>query len=91
MPSASARRDSDGPARRAPDHGQCLVLRGTPLKWGAAQGFPADYNFQPECEYVTETGNRKTGILPKSHGIAKVGNSVSPPIAEALVTANCGM
>lgn len=58
---------------------------------GAAQGFPAGYNFQPECEYVTESGNRKFGILPKSHGIAKVGNSVSPPIAEALVNANCGM
>lgn len=41
----------------------------------AAQGFPADYDI---------------GGLTKTAAIAKAGNSVCPPVARAIVEANCG-
>jgi len=60
----------------------------TPRELANAQGFPADYVLDPECWYVTDSGTRKFGRLPKSHQIAKIGNSVCPPMSEALVRAN---
>ena len=45
----------------------------------AAQGFPADYIFAHDA-----TGN----AITKTQQIAKCGNSVCPPVAEALVKAN---
>ena len=45
----------------------------------AAQGFPADYIIERDSE-----GNKFT----KSDQVAKCGNAVCPPLAEALVRAN---
>lgn len=65
-----------------------------PRELANAQGFPADYVLDPVCWYLTEPskrypqGQRKYGRLPKSHQIAKIGNSVCPVMSEALATAN---
>ncbi|WP_246681937.1 DNA cytosine methyltransferase [Mesorhizobium sp. B2-6-3] len=53
----------------------------TPRELFSAQGFPHDYIIEFEF-------NGKP--LPKSDQIACCGNSVSPPMAAALVAANCG-
>ena len=45
------------------------------------QGFPKDYIIGYDLEW-----NR----IPVSEQVAKIGNSVSPPVAKALVEANCG-
>lgn len=47
----------------------------------AAQGFPGDYRL--DCDM----GGR---LLTKTQQIELCGNSVSPPVAEAIVRANCG-
>jgi DNA (cytosine-5)-methyltransferase 1 len=60
----------------------------TPRELANAQGFPPDYVLDPVCWYVTDKGNRKYGRLPKSHQIAKIGNSVCPPMSKALAGAN---
>ena len=60
----------------------------TPRELARAQGFADDYVLDPVCTYRTDAGNLKTGRLPKSHQIAKIGNSVCPPMSEALVRAN---
>ena len=60
----------------------------TPRELARAQGFPDDYTLDPYCKYITDTGNEKTGPLPKSHQIAKIGNSVCPVMSEALTRAN---
>lgn len=59
-----------------------------PPELARAQGFPEGYKLDPVCWYVTDTGNRKFGPLPKSQQIAKIGNSVCPVMAEALARAN---
>lgn len=59
-----------------------------PRELANAQGFPRDYILDPVCWYVTDTGNRKYGRLPKSQQIAKIGNAVCPVMSEALVRAN---
>lgn len=59
----------------------------TPRELFLAQGFPADYRIDG-IEYPDpETG--ETRRLTKSDQIACVGNSVCPPLAAALVAANC--
>jgi DNA (cytosine-5)-methyltransferase 1 len=63
----------------------------TPRELARAQGFPETYILDPECWYVTESGTRKFGRLPKTHQIAKIGNSVCPVMAEVLTAANCWM
>ncbi|WP_010184743.1 DNA cytosine methyltransferase [Sphingomonas sp. PAMC 26605] len=66
-----------------------------PRELANAQGFPADYILAPVCWYQTDpskkypNGQRKYGPLPKSHQIAKIGNSVCPVMSEALARANC--
>jgi len=59
-----------------------------PRELARAQGFPESYILDPECWYRTDTGARKFGRLPKTHQIAKIGNSVCPGLAEALARAN---
>lgn len=59
-----------------------------PRELARAQGFPDDYILDPECWYRTDSGARKFGRLPKTHQIAKIGNSVCPGLAEALARAN---
>ena len=51
----------------------------TPRELFSAQGFPADYIIDRDY-----TGHE----YPKCEQVARVGNSVSPPMAEALVRAN---
>ena len=60
----------------------------SPRELANAQGFPPDYILDPVCTYRTDAGNLKTGPLPKSHQIAKIGNAVCPPMSEALARAN---
>lgn len=60
----------------------------TPRELANAQGFPADYVLDPVCWYRTDKGNRKYGRLPKTHQIAKIGNSVCPDMSEELARAN---
>ncbi|MGN6208805.1 DNA cytosine methyltransferase [Asticcacaulis sp.] len=60
----------------------------TPRELARAQGFPDSYILDPVCTYTTDAGNEKTGPLPKTHQIAKIGNSVCPAMAEALTRAN---
>jgi len=62
----------------------------TPRELANAQGFPPDYVLDPVCTYRTDRGSLKTGPLPKSHQIAKIGNAVCPPMSEALCHANFG-
>ncbi|GAK05628.1 C-5 cytosine-specific DNA methylase family protein [Geomicrobium sp. JCM 19037] len=45
----------------------------------AAQGFPSDYIIDRDCEGKP---------FPKTHQVARCGNSVPPPFAKALVEAN---
>lgn len=52
-----------------------------------AQGFPEHYKIDPVCKYHTRKGT-KYGRLPQSEQVAKCGNSVCPPLAEAIVRAN---
>ncbi|MEB2845909.1 DNA cytosine methyltransferase [Endobacterium cereale] len=53
----------------------------TPRELYNAQGFPSDYRIDEDAD-----GN----AFPKSVQVSCVGNSVSPPVALALVAANCG-
>ncbi|MEN0039855.1 MAG: DNA cytosine methyltransferase [Pseudomonadota bacterium] len=53
----------------------------TPRELFLAQGFPPEYEIERACD-----GTRFT----KTDQTHKVGNSVSPVVAEALVRANCG-
>lgn len=53
----------------------------TPRELYNAQGFPSDYRIDEDAY-----GN----AFPKSVQVSCVGNSVSPPVAKALVAANCG-
>lgn len=60
----------------------------SPRELANAQGFPSDYILDPECWYLTDSGRRKFGRLPKTHQVAKIGNSVCPDMSEALARAN---
>lgn len=53
-----------------------------------AQGFRDSYVIAPVCDQVTPAGKRWRGPLIKTEQIAKAGNSVCPPLAEAIVRAN---
>lgn len=53
----------------------------TPRELYNAQGFPPDYEIERA---------RDGTVFPKSVQVSCVGNSVSPPVARALIAANCG-
>lgn len=59
----------------------------TPRELFNAQGFPGDY--QIDGVQVSQDGKESWIAFPKSVQVSCVGNSVSPPVAEALVGANC--
>lgn len=59
----------------------------TPRELFNAQGFPGGY--QIDGVWVSENGKETWIAFPKSVQVSCVGNSVSPPVAEALVGANC--
>ncbi|MBB3565853.1 site-specific DNA-cytosine methylase [Rhizobium sp. BK512] len=52
----------------------------TPGELYSAQGFPADYRIDPDADGRP---------FPKNVQVSCVGNSVSPPVAAAIVAANC--
>ena len=60
----------------------------TPRELFNAQGFPADY--QIDGHWTEETGDWTWKAFPKDVQVSCCGNSVCPPLAEALVRANCG-
>ncbi|MBB4063662.1 DNA cytosine methyltransferase [Gellertiella hungarica] len=53
----------------------------TPRELYNAQGFPPDYEIERAPDGT---------VFPKSVQVSCVGNSVSPPVARALIAANCG-
>lgn len=59
----------------------------TPRELFTAQGFPADY--QIDGVWETEAGQRVWRPFPKTTQVSCVGNSVCPPVAAAIVGANC--
>lgn len=62
----------------------------TPRELYNAQGFPPDYVIDGAWEYLAEGAGPVWREFSKSVQVSCVGNSVSPPVAEALVGANCG-
>lgn len=60
----------------------------TPRELYRAQGFPEDYVI--DGAWVGDGDHRRWVAFSKSVQVSCVGNSVSPPVAEALVRANCG-
>ena len=61
----------------------------TPRELFRAQGFPADYVIEGVWEGL-ETGDPIWVPFAKDVQVSCCGNSVCPPLAEALVAANCG-
>lgn len=62
----------------------------TPRELYNAQGFPPDYVIDGAWEHLAEGAGPIWREFSKSVQVSCVGNSVSPPVAEALVSANCG-
>jgi len=60
----------------------------TPRELARAQGFPDDYELDPVCDRVTKGGRKVRGRLPIASQIRMIGNSVCPPMSEALFRAN---
>lgn len=60
----------------------------TPRELFRAQGFPEDYVINQAWQIHPFTGALTEVRLPKSEQIKKCGNSVCPPVAEAIVRAN---
>ena len=65
---------------------KCRMLE--PRELYTCTSFGADYIIDPVAMYKTDAGNTKIGPLPKSEQVAKVGNSVPPLLAAAIVKAN---
>nr|WP_111299386.1 DNA cytosine methyltransferase [Paracoccus saliphilus] len=61
----------------------------TPRELFNAQGFPADYVIDGVWEGV-DTDSPTWRAFPKDVQVSCCGNSVCPPLAEALIAANCG-
>ncbi|MDX0218720.1 C-5 cytosine-specific DNA methylase [Sinorhizobium meliloti] len=62
----------------------------TPRELYNAQGFPSDYKIDGAWDYHAEGAGPIWREFSKSVQVSCVGNSVSPPVACALVAANCG-
>ncbi len=61
----------------------------TPRELFNAQGFPSDYVIEGVWEGL-DTDTPRWRAFPKDVQVSCCGNSVCPPLAEALVSANCG-
>lgn len=61
----------------------------TPRELFNAQGFPADYVIEGVWDGL-DTNNPTWRGFPKDVQVSCCGNSVCPPLAEALIVANCG-
>ncbi|MDE3797614.1 DNA cytosine methyltransferase [Sinorhizobium meliloti] len=62
----------------------------TPRELYNAQGFPPDYVIDGAWDYQADGAGPVWRDFSKSVQVSCVGNSVSPPVACALVSANCG-
>ncbi|MQW24272.1 C-5 cytosine-specific DNA methylase [Sinorhizobium meliloti] len=62
----------------------------TPRELYNAQGFPPDYVINGAWDYQADGAGPVWRDFSKSVQVSCVGNSVSPPVARALVAANCG-
>ncbi|MBP1873526.1 DNA (cytosine-5)-methyltransferase 1 [Ensifer adhaerens] len=62
----------------------------TPRELYNAQGFPPDYVIDGAYDYQADGSGPIWREFSKSVQVSCVGNSVSPPVACALVAANCG-
>ncbi|KQY71339.1 C-5 cytosine-specific DNA methylase [Ensifer sp. Root142] len=62
----------------------------TPRELYNAQGFPPDYIIDGAHDYQADGSGPVWREFSKSVQVSCVGNSVSPPVACALVAANCG-
>ncbi|MDW9726505.1 C-5 cytosine-specific DNA methylase [Sinorhizobium meliloti] len=62
----------------------------TPRELYNAQGFPPDYVIEGAWDYQAGGAGPVWREFSKSVQVSCVGNSVSPPVACALVAANCG-
>ena len=60
----------------------------TPRELYRAQGFPDDYVIEGVWEEREDDWHWRA--FPKDVQVSCVGNSVCPPLAEALIRANCG-
>lgn len=60
----------------------------TPRELFRAQGFPEDYVIDKAWHIDPKTGTLTESVLTKAEQIKKCGNSVCPPVAEAIVKAN---
>lgn len=60
----------------------------TPRELFRAQGFPEDYVIDKAWHIDPKTGALTESVLTKAEQIKKCGNSVCPPVAEAIVRAN---
>lgn len=61
----------------------------TPRELFNAQGFPSDYVIDGAWNYQADGAGPVWREFSKSVQVSCVGNSVSPPVACALVSANC--
>ncbi|MDE4620877.1 DNA cytosine methyltransferase [Sinorhizobium meliloti] len=61
----------------------------TPRELYNAQGFPSDYVIDGAWNYQADGAGPVWREFSKSVQVSCVGNSVSPPVAQALVAANC--
>ncbi|MDH2327678.1 DNA cytosine methyltransferase [Cereibacter sp. SYSU M97828] len=62
----------------------------TPRELFNAQGFPADYVIEGAWEGMEDLETATFRTFAKDVQVSCCGNSVCPPLAEALVRANCG-
>lgn len=60
----------------------------TPRELFRAQGFPESYHIESALLVNERTGELNNKVLTKEQQVRMVGNSVCPPVAEALVRAN---
>lgn len=61
----------------------------TPRELFNAQGFPSDYVIDGAWNYQADGAGPVWREFSKSVQVSCVGNSVSPPVACALVSSNC--
>lgn len=62
----------------------------TPRELYNAQGFPPDYIIDGGWQHPKDGGDPEWVTFSKSVQVSCVGNSVSPPVMAAIISANCG-
>lgn len=75
----------DGELMEVVDIGLRMLV---PRELANAQGFRRDYILDPLHTYINKRGKAVTKRLSGSAQVRMIGNSVSPPVAAAVITAN---